>query len=107
MQIKLREMKTNYNEILRGKLVSKLLDLTVVLTIVFYIVFFIIKRFTTNEQLLWIPIILFAANFRMLLEFVYLTMSKQLNTTKMEFLSLLAQVVLNLAFVIYIFTFLT
>ncbi len=99
-------MKTNYNEILGGKLVSKLLDITVVLTIVFCIVFFFIKRFTTNQQLLWIPIILFAANFRILLEFVYLTMSNKLNTTKMEFLSLLAQVALNLGFVIYIFSYL-
>ena len=99
-------MKTNYNEILDGKLVSKALEITIVLTVVFYIVFSVIKRFSKNEQMFWIPVILFASNFLVLLELVYLTKTKKLNSTKKEFIGLLSQTVLNLAFVIFILTFL-
>jgi hypothetical protein len=99
-------MKKNYNEILDGKLVPKALEITIVLTVVFYIVFSVIKRFSTNEQMFWIPVILFASNFLVLLELVYLTKTKKLNSTKKEFIGLLSQTVLNLAFVIFILTFL-
>jgi hypothetical protein len=99
-------MKRNYNEILDGKLVSKALEITIVLTVVFYIVFSVIKRFSKNEQMFWIPVILFASNFLVLLELVYLTKTKKLNSTKKEFIGLLSQTVLNLAFVIFILTFL-
>ncbi len=99
-------MKKNYNEILDGKLVPKALEITTVLTVVFYIVFSVIKRFSNNEHMFWIPIILFASNFLVLLELVYLTKTKKLNSTKKEFIRLLSQTVLNLAFVIFILTFL-
>ncbi len=99
-------MKRNYNNILDGKLVPKVLEITIVLTVVFYIVFSVIKRFSNNEQMFWIPVILFASNFLVLVELVYLTKTKKLNSTKKEFVGLLIQTVLNLAFVIFILTFL-
>lgn len=99
-------MKTNYNEILNGKLVPKVLEINIVLTVVFYVVFSVIKRFSSNEKMFWIPIILFASNFLVLLELVYLTKTKKLNSTKKEFIGLVSQTFLNLAFVIFILTFL-
>jgi hypothetical protein len=99
-------MKKNYNEIFDGKLVTKALEVIVVLTVIFYIVFSIIKRFTNNQQLFWIPIILFASNFLVLLELIYLTKTKRLNSTKKEFRSLVGQAFLNLAFVVFIISFL-
>ena len=99
-------MKKNYNEIFDGKLVPKALEVIVVLTVIFYIVFSIIKRFANNQQLFWIPIILFASNFLVLLGLIYLAKTKKLNNTKQEFRSLLGQAFLNLAFVVFIISFL-
>jgi len=98
-------MKTNYNEILEGKLVSKVLEITPVLTVVFYILYSALKRFTENIQLFWIPIVLFSTNFLVLLELVYLIKTKQLNSTKKEFNSLVIQTVINLGLAILIISY--
>ncbi len=95
-------MKRNYNEILDGKLVPKALDIITVLTVVFYIIYSALKRFTDNIQLFWIPIVLFSSNFLILLELVYLIKTKQLNSTKKEFNSLVIQIVINLGLAILI-----
>jgi hypothetical protein len=99
-------MKTNYNEILEGKLVPKVLEITPVLTVVFYILYSVLKRFTDNVQLFWIPFVLFSSNFLVLLELVYLIKTKQLNSTKKEFTNLVIQTVINLGFAILIITYL-
>jgi hypothetical protein len=99
-------MKTNYNEILEGKLVPKVLEITPVLTVVFYILYSVLKRFTDNVQLLWIPFILFSSNFLVLLELVYLIKTKQLNSTKKEFTNLVIQTVINFGFAILIISYL-
>ena len=99
-------MKTNYNEILEGKLVPKVLEITPVLTVVFYIFYSALKRFTDNIQLLWIPFVLFSSNFLVLLELVYLIKTKQLNSTKKKFISLVIQTLINLGFAILIITYL-
>jgi hypothetical protein len=98
-------MKTNYNEILEGKLVSKVLEITPVLTVVFYILYSALKRFTDNVQLLWIPFVLFSSNFLVLLELVYLIKKKQLNSTKKEFTNLVIQTVINLGSAILIISY--
>ncbi len=99
-------MKTNYNEILEGKLVSKVLEIIPVLTVVFYILYSALKRFTDNVQLFWIPFVLFSSNFLILLELVYLIKSKQLNSTKKEFINLGIQALINLGFAILIISYL-
>ena len=98
-------MKRNYNEILDGKLVAKALDIIPVLTVVFYILYSALKRFTENIQLFWIPIVLFSTNFLVLLELVYLIKTKQLNSTKKEFNSLVIQTVINLGLAILIISY--
>lgn len=99
-------MKTNYNEILEGKLLPKVLEITPVLTVVFYILYSVLKRFTDNLQLLWIPFVLFSSNFLVLLELVYLIKTKQLNSTKKEFTNLVIQTVINFGFAILIISYL-
>jgi hypothetical protein len=98
-------MKTNYKEILEGKLVPKVLEITPVLTVVFYILYSVLKRFTDNVQLLWIPFVLFSSNFLVLLELVYLIKTKQLNSTKKEFTSLVIQTVINLGLAMLILSY--
>lgn len=100
------QMKKNYNEILDGKLVSKVLEIIPVLTVVFYILYSALKRFTDNVQLFWIPFVLFSSNFLILLELVYLIKSKQLNSTKKEFINLVIQALINLGFAILIISYL-
>lgn len=99
-------MKTNYNEILDGKLVPKVLEIIPFLTVVFYIFYSALKRFTDNFQLFWIPVVLFSSNFLVLLELVYLIKTKQLNSTKKEFINLVIQTLINLGFVILIISYL-
>jgi hypothetical protein len=98
-------MKRNYNEILDGKLVAKALDIIPVLTVVFYILYSALKRFTDNIQLFWIPIVLFSSNFLVILELVYLIKTKQLNSTKKEFTSLVIQTVINLGLAMLILSY--
>jgi hypothetical protein len=99
-------MKINYKELLDGKLVSKILEITPVLTVVFYIIYSALKRFTDNTPLLWIPMLLFSSNFLVLLELVYLIKTKKLDSSKKEFINLFIQASINLGFAILVITYL-
>lgn len=98
-------MKRNYNEILDGKLVAKVLEITPVLTVVFYIVYSVLKRLTDNIQLFWIPFVLFFFNFLIPLALVYLIKTNQINGTKKELISLIYQTLINLGLAIFIISY--
>jgi fatty acid desaturase len=98
-------MKRNYNEILDGKLVAKVLEITPVLTVVFYIVYSVLKRLTDNIQLFWIPFVLFFFNFLIPLVLVYLIKTNQINGTKKELISLIYQTLINLGLAIFIISY--
>ncbi len=98
-------MKRNYNNILDGKLVPKVLEITPVLTVVFYILYSALKRFTDNVQLFWIPFVLFSFNFLIPLALVYLIKTNQLNGTKKELTSLIYQSLINLGLAIFIISY--
>ena len=86
--------------------VSKILDITAVLTVVFYIVFSIIKRFVDNNIFFWIPMILFTINFLILSEVMYKVKREKSELTKNRFGKLVFQSVLNLAFAVFVLTYL-
>lgn len=86
--------------------VSRVLEITAITAVVFYIVFSITKRFIENEKVFWLPLILFAANFFILVEILYMVKKKKLVSNKKEFRNLIGQIILNLCFVIFIATYL-
>jgi hypothetical protein len=85
--------------------ISRVLQVTSVLFIVFYIVYSFTKHFIETEKAYWIPLLLFAANFLLLAEMIYLVKKGKIPSNKKEFRNLVTQAILNLCFVIFLFTY--
>jgi len=86
--------------------VSRVLEITAILTVVFYITFSFTKRFIGDEKFYWISIFLFSANLLILLELIYMAKTNKITSTKKEYRNLVCQIILNVSFVIFIFTYL-
>ena len=76
-----------------------------VTTAVFFILFSILKRFTAEDKLMIIPLILFSANFLILIEFGYKIYVKKSIAIPFKKSWYITQAITNLCFVIYIFYF--
>ena len=76
-----------------------------VTTAVFFILFSILKRFTDDDKLMIIPLILFSTNFLILIEFGYKNNVKKSIAIPFKKSWYITQAITNLCFVIYIFYF--
>jgi succinate dehydrogenase/fumarate reductase cytochrome b subunit len=98
-------MDSNRQNKFSETLIPTVLKVTGVLFLVFYFVYSFTKHFIETEKAYWIPLLLFAANFLLLAEMIYLVKKGKAQSTKKEFRNLVSQAILNLCFVIFLFTY--
>ena len=85
--------------------VLKVLDFYAIFNVVSYIVYSVIKRFSENEKMLWIPFLIFAINFLILLELFYkVKRSKSALSNKSRNI-LIFHIVFNFLFAIFILSY--
>jgi hypothetical protein len=99
-------MITKFDTKFPENFVSRVLEITAILTVVFYITFSFTKRFIGDEKFYWISIVLTSANLLILLELIYMVKTNKITSTKKEYRNLVCQIILNVSFVIFIFTYL-
>ena len=99
-------MNINSDNKLPENFISRVIEVSTALTIIFFIIFSIIKRFGDNQKLYFIPVILFLANFLILVELLYKIKRRKMVSKKKQIGNIVFQLVLNLCFIILVLTYL-
>jgi hypothetical protein len=85
--------------------VIKVLDIYSILNVVSYIVYSAIKRFSDNEELLWIPFVIFTINFLILLEIFYKVKRGKSTLSKNNLFKFLFNIIFNFIFALFILSY--
>ena len=86
-------------------LVIKVLDIYSIFNVVSYIVYSAIKRFSDNENLLWIPFVIFVINFLILLEIFYKVKRSKSTLSKNNLIKFLFNIIFNFIFALFILSY--
>jgi hypothetical protein len=103
--LKIIAMDNKFYKKYSEEFVIKVLDIYSILNVVSYIVYSAIKRFSDNEELLWIPFVIFTINFLILLEIFYKVKRGKSTLSKNNLFKFLFNIIFNFIFALFILSY--